>query len=103
MDGEQPARVPDPVITEIRSRERGGLIELPKLRLDPGMRVRVISGPLCNQIGLLGALRPHERVLVLLRLLGGEQTTAAQDRLNIPRNPHTLFAGSQRLPNNRDL
>jgi hypothetical protein len=37
------------------------------------MRVRVISGPLCEQIGLLGALRPHERVLVLLQLLGGQQ------------------------------
>jgi hypothetical protein len=37
------------------------------------MRVRVISGPLCDQIGLLGALRPHERVLVLLQLLGGQQ------------------------------
>jgi transcription antitermination factor NusG len=73
MDGEQPARVPDPVIAEIRSRERNGLIELPKLRREPGMRVRVISGPLREQIGLLGALRPHERVLVLLQLLGGQQ------------------------------
>jgi hypothetical protein len=27
----------------------------------------------CDQIGLLGALRPHERVLVLLQLLGGER------------------------------
>jgi hypothetical protein len=36
-------------------------------------RVRVISGPLHDQIGLLGALRPHERVLILRRLLGGEQ------------------------------
>jgi hypothetical protein len=26
-----------------------------------------------DQIGLLGALRPHERVLALLRLLCGEQ------------------------------
>jgi hypothetical protein len=37
------------------------------------MKVRVTSGLLCNQIGLLGALRPHERVLVLLQLLGGER------------------------------
>ena len=54
MDGPVPARVPDRVIAEIRSRERAGLIELPKLGLEPGMRVRVISGPLCEQIGLLG-------------------------------------------------
>jgi transcriptional antiterminator RfaH len=73
MDGLVPARVPDRVIAEIRSRERGGLIELPKLRLEPGMRVKVLQGPLQDQIGLLAALRPHERVLVLLHLLGGQQ------------------------------
>jgi transcriptional antiterminator RfaH len=73
MDGLQPARVPDDVIAEIRSRERGGLIELPKSRLTPGARVRVLQGPLQDHIGLLAALRPHERVLVLLQLLGGQQ------------------------------
>jgi transcriptional antiterminator RfaH len=80
MDGEQPARVPDPVIAEIRSRERSGLIELPRLRLAPGARVRVLQGPLQNHIGLLAALRPHERVLVLLQLLGGQQ------RVELARN-----------------
>jgi transcriptional antiterminator RfaH len=74
MDGEVPARVPDAVISEIRSRERGGFVELLKPRgFKPGMRVRVVSGPLSEQIGLLAALRPHERVLVLLQLLGGQQ------------------------------
>jgi len=73
MDGLVPA-VRDDVIAEIRSRERNGLVELPKLHgLKPGMRVRVISGPLSEQIGMLAALRPHERVLVLLQLLGGQQ------------------------------
>ena len=73
MDGLQPAPVPDAVISEIRSREHSGLIELPKLRFEPGARVRVLQGPLQDQIGLLAALRPHERVLVLLQLLGGQQ------------------------------
>ena len=37
MDGEVPAHVPDAVIAEIRSRERNGLVELPKPRgLMPG-------------------------------------------------------------------
>jgi hypothetical protein len=44
------------------------------------MRVKVVSGPLREQIGLLGALRPHERVLVLLHLLGGQQ------RVELARN-----------------
>jgi transcriptional antiterminator RfaH len=74
MDGLLPARVPDAVISGIRSRERGGFVELlPKLRLAPGMRVKVLQGPLQDHIGLLAALRPHERVLVLLQLLGGQQ------------------------------
>jgi transcription antitermination factor NusG len=74
MDGEHPAHVPDAIISEIRSRERNGLVELPKPRgLAPGTRVRVVSGPLSEKIGLLAVLRPHERVLVLLHLLGGQQ------------------------------
>jgi hypothetical protein len=44
------------------------------------MRVRVTSGPLHDQIGLLASLRPRERVLVLLHLLGGEQ------RVELARN-----------------
>jgi transcription antitermination factor NusG len=53
--------------------ELAALLELPKLRLEPGMRVKVLQGPLQDQIGLLAALRPHERVLVLVQLLGGQQ------------------------------
>ena len=78
MDGLQPARVPDHVIAEIRSRERAGLIELPKLRFEPGMHWGSSAVRCAIQIGLLGALRPRERVLVLLRLLGGQQRNAIE-------------------------
>jgi len=81
MDGLVPAVVRDDVIAEIRSRERNGLVELPKVHgLKPGMRVQVISGPLSEQIGMLAALRPRERVLVLLQLLGSQQ------RVELARN-----------------
>src|SRR5215468_1390818 len=74
MDGELPAKVPDAVIAEIRSREKNGLVELIKPRgLAPGTRVRVTSGPLSERIGMLAVLKPHERVVVLLNLLGGDQ------------------------------
>src|SRR5215468_668086 len=45
MDGEHPARVPDSVIAEIKSREHNGFVELPKPRgFVPGMRVQVTGG-----------------------------------------------------------
>ena len=76
MDGEQPARVPGGVIDEIRARENAdGFIELlPRQRgLRVGDRVRVVSGPFVGQLALFAGMRPHERVLILLALLGGEQ------------------------------
>ena len=72
-----PARVPDDVLAEIRAREREGF-EPP--RLAPGMHVRIMQGPLLRHVGMLAALRPHERVHVLLQILGGQrQVELAQD------------------------
>ena len=82
LNGATPAVVADSVIDEIRSRERGGLVELPKpAGFNPGDRVRVLAGPLQVHLGLYAGQRPHERVLVLLALLGGEQrvTLAKKD------------------------
>jgi transcriptional antiterminator RfaH len=73
MNGGQPARVPDAVITGIRARERGGLVELPRRSLKPGDRVQILQGPLARQIGLFAGMRAHERVAVLLEILGGRQ------------------------------
>jgi transcriptional antiterminator RfaH len=75
MDGIKPARVADVVIDDIRSRERGGLIDLqpPPSALKAGDRVKVTTGPFTGQLGLFAGMRPHERVLVLLAVLGGEQ------------------------------
>ena len=35
--------------------------------------MRVLTGPFEGCLGLYAEIRPHERVLVLLALLGGEQ------------------------------
>jgi transcriptional antiterminator RfaH len=73
MNGAGPAHVPDRMITEIRARERGGLIELPKPRgLQAGDRVRVTHGPFTGLAGLYASMNGHERVAVLLQLLGGQ-------------------------------
>jgi transcriptional antiterminator RfaH len=81
MDGDHPARVPDLVIADIRAREVRGAVELPQA---PGMRVgdrvRVLGGPFQGHFGLYAGMKPHERVEVLLALLGGQQ------RVTLPRS-----------------
>jgi transcriptional antiterminator RfaH len=77
LSGSQPARVPDAVVEEIRGRERGGLVDLPKASsspaLKPSARVRVRRGPLTGFLGIHVGMKPHERVAVLLQLLGGQR------------------------------
>jgi transcriptional antiterminator RfaH len=75
-DGVHPAKVPDRVIDEIRSRERGGLVELPKPQgLRRGDKVRITSGPFEDHLALYDGMASHERVAVLLRVLGGRHRT----------------------------
>ena len=75
MDGGTPARVPDRIIEEIRSRERGGLVELPK---PPGLRRGErsgSSGPFEDHLALYrrhGEPRPRGGPA---RVLGGQQRT----------------------------
>jgi transcriptional antiterminator RfaH len=77
LDGDRPARVPDRIIAELRGRERNGLIELPKPRgLSSGDPVRVLHGPFAGRLALYQGQAPHERVAVLLSLLGGGQLRA---------------------------
>jgi len=81
MDGTKPARVPDAVIAEIKGRERGGAVVLPTREwFKPGDEVRVSQGPLMGHLALYVGMRPRERVLVLLALLGGQQ------RVELPKD-----------------
>ena len=80
MDGEAPAKVPDPVIDEIQRREVRGAVELPQA---PGMkagdRVRVSGGAFKGFVGLYHGMSGRQRVEVLLSILGGQQ------RVTLPR------------------
>jgi transcriptional antiterminator RfaH len=73
LDGAVPARVPDAVIDEIRSRERNGLVHLPEREPRVGGAVRITRGPFRELIGLYAGMRPRERCEVLLSVLGGQQ------------------------------
>jgi transcriptional antiterminator RfaH len=90
MDGLQPAKVPDPVIAELRERERGGVVQLPEApSMKVGDRVRVTRGPFTGLGGLYAGQAPHERVAVLLTLLGG------QTRVMLPRGDIELAPGPE--------
>jgi|GraSoiStandDraft_41_1057321.scaffolds.fasta_scaffold191262_2 transcriptional antiterminator RfaH len=81
MNCNLPARVPDSVVDDIRKRETGGLIELPRPpKFRPGDRVKVLHGPFIGHIGLYAGMKPRQRVEVLLAILGGSQrVTLAAD------------------------
>ena len=70
-----PARVPDRIIEGLQKRERNGVIELPEPppRLRPGGRVRVTGGAFRGHLGLCAGMAAHDRVVVLLALLGSRQ------------------------------
>jgi transcription antitermination factor NusG len=79
--GEEPAQLADAVVAELRGREgRDGLIRISKrkplnggARFASGDMVRVGNGPLSGLVGSIIGLKPHERVAVLLELLGGSR------------------------------
>ena len=80
MSGEEPAHVPDRIVEELRAREgRDGLIRLPAPRgysaapFQPGDKIRVKTGPLVGLPGLVSTMRPHQRVEILLTMLGSLQ------------------------------
>jgi len=81
MDGEHPARVSEQVIAGLRAREVCGAVELPKSSgFKPGDHVKILGGPFRGQLALYAGMKPHQRVEVLLTLLGGQQ------RVSLPRD-----------------
>jgi transcription antitermination factor NusG len=70
----EPARVPNSVISSLRAREKNGLIQLPQ---KPGMRrgdqVQILRGPFTGSLAIYDGMRPHQRVAILLMMLGGVQ------------------------------
>jgi transcriptional antiterminator RfaH len=80
MNGTRPAVVADGIIDAIREREIRGAVELPVRPLRRGDRVRVLRGPFCELEGLFAGQAAHDRVAILLSLLGGHQ------RVTLPKD-----------------
>jgi transcription antitermination factor NusG len=84
MQGGVPAQLDDAIAEELKARAgRDGLIRLPRragLSFRRGDRIRVRGGPLTGRVGIFEGMRSHERVAVLLNLLGASQ------RVELPAN-----------------
>jgi transcriptional antiterminator RfaH len=87
LDGERPAKVPERVIADLKSREHNGFVVLPKVRgLERGDQVRITRGPMADRLAIYDGMKGSERVMVLLQLLG------AQQRVELPKAAITAVA-----------
>jgi len=70
--GIEPARVPEPVIAALDARSEAGegFVRLDPPALAPGADVRVTQGPFAGMDAVFKARSAHERVLLLVRVLG---------------------------------
>ena len=80
MDGEHPAHVPPDVLEGIRERERNGIVVLPRQGPQPGDRVRIVRGPFIGHLAVYAGMSAHERVAVLLQILGSQQRVTLAQR-----------------------
>ena len=74
MNGAGPAYVPDQVIAGIRAHEVRGAVELPKSSgFKAGDHVKILGGPFRGRLAIYAGMKSHQRVEVLLALLGSQQ------------------------------
>jgi transcription antitermination factor NusG len=70
MTGNEPSKLPDGLVEQLRSRERNGLIQLPKHRFRIGQHVEVGGGLFVGAKGLYQGMTSRQREVVLLDTLG---------------------------------
>jgi transcription antitermination factor NusG len=72
MSGDQPARLPERTMSEIRKREIGGFVKLPlpTNHVRKGQQVRITRGSFEGQTALCEGMSGKDRVWVLLNLMG---------------------------------
>lgn len=75
MNGEQPAKLRDAVVDEIKGREVRGFVKLPKApTLENGTPVRVLTGMFAGRTAIYAGMSGSQRERVLLDLLGQSVT-----------------------------
>jgi transcription elongation factor/antiterminator RfaH len=89
MEGDRPQPVPPGVVEAILALAAApGSADWETVdwgqRLEPGGKVRILTGPFADQLGTLGSLDDHGRARVLLEIMGATRTLTLERR--------TLFA-----------
>jgi transcription elongation factor/antiterminator RfaH len=89
MEGDRPQPVPAGVVEAILALTAApGSADWETVdwapRLEPGGRVRILTGPFADQLGTLRSLDDHGRAMVLLEIMGATRTLTLESR--------TLFA-----------
>ena len=71
-NGDEPASVPAGVVSALKAREDGkGFIQMDsKPAFAPGDKVRILAGAFMDNAGLFNGLADHDRVSILLDMLG---------------------------------
>ncbi len=71
LNGEGPATLPTKIISDLKSREKNGLVQLTTPhKFQVGDLVKTSEGPLVGHVLICDTMLPHERVRVLMDLLG---------------------------------
>lgn len=82
---DRPARVPDDFIDALQNTlDQHGLVGVPERWLQPGLKVRVLSGPFVDCFGTLVNLASRDRVGLLLSVLGREVAALVSRRAVAP-------------------
>jgi transcriptional antiterminator RfaH len=87
-NGELPAPVPIGIVEDIRSCENdaGIVIVSKETPFDKGELVQIMTGALCDRVGLFDCITDNERVFILLDLLGRKV------RVRVPLDTVSAFA-----------
>ncbi len=86
--GDHPIPLPEGVIDDIQAREdTSGIVSVcPTVDFEPGQSVKIMDGPLREQVGWFEAVTDDERVVILLELLGRKM------RMTLPGDAISAYA-----------
>jgi transcription antitermination factor NusG len=92
MAGERPANLSEGIVADLKRRERGGFVPLPRAaRLQKGQQVRVISGSFEGHLGIYDGQTNRERERVLLEMLGRQVVAELPARDIVPVPTHKML------------